>query len=71
MFGNLLSDAVEHSDASAPRVENTVEELTNVVQIPIEDNESGVPKKNSIRSSNEDREESRRTVWDSTSFANW
>lgn len=43
VFGNLLSNAVAHNDASVPRVEITVEELATVVQIRIEDNGSGVP----------------------------
>lgn len=44
-FGNLLSNAVEHNDATTPRVTVTVERCaaTDTVRVEITDNGSGLP----------------------------
>lgn len=43
VFGNLLSNAVEHNDSSTPRVAVTVEPTPETVTVRIEDNGPGVP----------------------------
>ncbi|ELZ16223.1 integral membrane sensor signal transduction histidine kinase [Natrinema thermotolerans DSM 11552] len=43
VFGNLLSNAVEHNDASRPRVSVTVEPGPETVRVEIADNGPGIP----------------------------
>ncbi|WP_408959936.1 sensor histidine kinase [Natrinema sp. 74] len=43
VFGNLLSNAVEHNDAETPRIEITVEPGPETVRFEIADNGPGIP----------------------------
>ncbi|PCR92051.1 sensor histidine kinase [Natrinema ejinorense] len=43
VFGNLLSNAVEHNDAVMPRITVTLEPGTDTVRCEIADNGSGIP----------------------------
>ncbi|MDS0476081.1 HAMP domain-containing sensor histidine kinase [Natrinema sp. 1APR25-10V2] len=43
VFGNLLSNAVEHNDAETPRIEVTVEPGPDTVRFEIADNGPGIP----------------------------
>ncbi|WP_254762351.1 sensor histidine kinase [Natrinema marinum] len=43
VFGNLLSNAVEHNDAATPRIEVTLDPGPETVRIEIADNGPGIP----------------------------